>query len=111
VSAPWTFGRVLSGLLAAVGFVLLVIGMFMSFLASKSDWSRQPISVGTTQWTCTPDTSGRLICDDLGLYGEIRDRGTSTPITVSLLGVGLVGISVMLRLPPRAARPAASPSP
>ena len=119
MSAPWTFGRVLSGLLAAGGLLAIVIGMFLSFISGDGDnfWGRQPVELEPQSWTCKVDaTSGTQTCESNLHFGEITDKGSSFPVMVGLLGVGMIGVSIMLRLRPQAPaapaaqRPAAAPA-
>jgi hypothetical protein len=103
MSAPWTFGRVLSGLLAAGGLLAIVIGMFLSFISGDGDnfWGRQPVELDAHQWTCKADgAAGTSTCDSTNQYGEITDKGSSFPVMVGLLGVGMIGVSIMLRIRP-----------
>jgi hypothetical protein len=105
VSAPWTFGRVLSGLLAAGGLLAIVIGMFLSFASGDGDnfWARQPVQMDAQSWTCKADgTAGTSTCESPIQFGEITDKGSSFPVMVGLLGVGMIGVSIMLRLRPQA---------
>lgn len=108
MSAPWTFGRVLSGLLAAGGLLAIVIGLFLSFISGDGDnfWGRQPVELEERNWTCKVDAPSQTQTCESGIqFGEITDKGSSFPVMVGLLGVGMIGVSIMLRL-----RPAATPS-
>ncbi|MFI7678929.1 hypothetical protein [Actinophytocola sp. NPDC049390] len=113
MSAPWTFGRVLSGLLAVGGLIALVVGMFLSFISGDGDenfWGTQKVEMDEHSWTCTATPAGEgqvnQVCESGLAFGTVTDKGTGFPITVSLLGVGMIGVSVMLRLRPPAAAPA-----
>ena len=112
VSAPWTFGRVLSGLLAAGGLVAIFVGIILSFISGDGDdffWGRQPVEMDPRSWTCKVDaTSGTQTCESNIGFGEITDKGSSFPIMIGLLGVGMIGVSIMLRLKPGAPQPAAA---
>lgn len=112
-NAPWTFGRVLSGLLAVIGLIVLCVGMFLSFISGDGDnfWGRQPVEMDPLTWTCEADAaSATQSCESGSHFGEITDKGSTFPLTVSLLGVGLIGVSIMLRLRPQAT-PAPQPTP
>jgi hypothetical protein len=112
VSAPWTFGRVLSGLLAAGGLLAIVIGMFLSFISGDGDnfWGRQPVELEEQSWTCKADTgSGTSTCESGIQFGEITDKGSSFPVMVGLLGVGMIGVSIMLRIRPAAPQATQAP--
>ncbi|MPZ82967.1 MAG: hypothetical protein GEV28_22270 [Actinophytocola sp.] len=103
-NAPWTFGRVLSGLLAVIGLIVLCVGMFLSFISGDGDnfWGTQDVQLDSQNWTCDADG----VCETNIRFGTIVDKGTNFPVTVSLLGVGLIGVAVMLRI-----RPQADPAP
>lgn len=104
----------MSGLLAVGGLIALVVGMFLSFISGDGDnfWGSQKVEMDPHSWTCTATPAGdnqvNQTCEAGIAFGDITDKGTNFPVTVSLFGVGMIGVSVMLRLRPPA--PAAAPA-
>jgi hypothetical protein len=114
-NAPWTGGRVLSGLFAGAGLVAIVVSMFLSFISGDGEdnfWGHQKVEMDPQTWTCTAEGANQICETNIG-FGEIVDRGSSFPVTVALFGVGMIGVSIMLRLRPTAqpAAPAAAGPP
>lgn len=100
------------------GLVALVVGMFLSFTSGDGDenfWGTQKVEMDEHSWTCTATPAGESqvnqVCESGLAFGTVTDKGTGFPITVSLFGVGMIGVSVVLRLRPQAATPTAPAPP
>lgn len=82
--------------------------MFLSFISGDGDnfWGSQKIELDKQTWTCVAVPAGdnqvNQTCESGIAFGDIVDKGTNFPVTVSLFGVGMIGVSVMLRMRPQA---------